>query len=120
MNHSRPLLLLAALILLVPQGPEPRAQDLDAFSSFSCESLCKPNIMIVFDTSMSMRQRLDGEDDDDEDPTDRKWYIARQALIDVVEAINPPEGGGGYTDNARFGLAFYDKSNFGQNRFIIK
>ena len=97
LNHSRKLVVLA-MLLLVFGGSEARAQstDLDAFTSVGAP----PNIAIVIDSSGSMNNPPSACSGSC--PT--KWDSTKQAVVDLVTTVNPPDGSGGYEENARFGL----------------
>lgn len=42
-----------------------------------------------------------------------KWEIMRDAAINMVETLNPPDGAGGYAENARFGIFMFDDDHNG-------
>lgn len=98
LNHVTKLALVALLALLLI-APQARAQgtDLDAFTATGAP----PNIALMIDTSGSM----------DNPPSscsgfgcDSKLTIAKDAVETLVTTVNPPDGSGGYENNARFGL----------------
>ena len=122
MSHRKSIHpLLLGLLLAALAGPA-RAlpNDIALFSTAGGGAgFADPNIAIVFDTSMTMRDAVGGPVNDPADlDEDKKWYIAREALLDFVRIANPPDGSGGYKQRARFGLWFYDKSNFG-GRMVV-
>ncbi len=100
-----PALLLS--LLLLPQQAGAGATDIALFSQGGGGS-APPNITVVFDTSMSMRDQIVGAPTSDD--TLKKWYNALDVLENLILSVNPPDGSGGYVQNARFGLWFYDKS----------
>ncbi len=113
-------LLLPVSVVLQPRSAEALPNDIALFASgFNGASFAPPNILIVFDTSMTMRDALGGPvNDPAADPMDSKWWTARRALLNFIQQINPPDGAGGFVQNARFGLMFYDKSEFG-GRLVV-
>jgi hypothetical protein len=42
-----------------------------------------------------------------------KWEIMRDAAINMVQTMNPPDGVGGYAENVRFGIFMFDDSHHG-------
>jgi type IV pilus assembly protein PilY1 len=69
--------------------------------------------MFLVDTSGSMDNEPDGCGS-----CDLKWEMARDVLLDIVAGVNPPDGTGGYEQNARFGVFLFDKYEFGA-RLIV-
>jgi type IV pilus assembly protein PilY1 len=120
----KPLLAVAVLTLLavaVPRSAPASSTDLALFAT-SAVGWAPPNIMFLFDTSSSMLD-LVGEDDSNDEECDPaayycKWEMARDVLIDVVRAVNPPDGNGGYVQNARFGVFLFDSDRWG-GRLIV-
>ena len=106
------LAIVLATLLALPQAPRAGSSDLALFSAGS--RFAPPNIMILFDTSGSMKNEPDGCDSCTED----KWVIAQQVIRDIVPSVNPPDGKGGYIQNARFGLFFFDEDELG-GRLVI-
>ena len=125
--------LLIAIALLLPAGLA-RAQSSDV-EAFALQGAA-PNIMLVIDNSGSMKQYASGcakGDDNEEEREDNeeeaeedgnggafeggtggacqnKWESAVQAVVEFVQAVNPPDGAGGYLQNARLGLMAFQKS----------
>ncbi len=95
------------LILLVPHPAHAGSADLSLFTSSGAGP--PPNVMILFDTSISMEE-LSASCGSCTDP---KWRMARDAVFDIVRTINPLDGSGGHIENARFGLFYFDRKNFG-------
>jgi hypothetical protein len=94
--------LLVAVLLLLPRGAATGSGDL---ALFAASTGAPPNIMILLDTSTSM---LDPPCDGDCGISEDKWRLAKEALQEFVPVINPPDGQGGYVQNARFGLRTFD------------
>jgi len=104
-QRVRPLVLLVMAALLLPSGrAHAISTDINTFSS----SGAPPNIMILFDTSISMEEQSVGCGS----CTDPKWIMAQQAVRDVVARFNPPNGAG-YSQDVRFGLFYFDVRNWG-------
>jgi type IV pilus assembly protein PilY1 len=57
-----------------------------------------PNIMIMLDSSGSMRNPPSSGG------AVYKKDIAKAALVNLIKGVNPPDGSGGFTENALFGL----------------
>ena len=76
--------------------------------TFSTSGGAPPNILVTLDTSGSMGGEPDNCKNFDPnnpclDPRDKKVQ-AREAIRVLVETVNPPDGSGGYVENARFGV----------------
>ncbi len=90
---------LAALMLAVPlSGARAGQSDVDLFAGTGS---FPPNIMIMLDSSGSMRNPPSSGGSID------KIDIAKSALNTLITTVNPPDGSGGYTENARFGLFIF-------------
>ncbi len=100
-----PLLLMA--LLATPRGAGASQTDLAIFSAGGTGA--PPNVMLLLDTSKSMQSGSAGCGS----CTKAKWEMARDALRDIILAVNPLDGGGNHIENARFGLAQFDRANFG-------
>ncbi|MDH3211241.1 MAG: PilC/PilY family type IV pilus protein [Myxococcales bacterium] len=106
MRIEKPLTIagfLACLIVsILLTGQEAAAQSGDVALFSTTGSAVAPNILIVLDSSGSMRNPTaadpGGDDKDD---------IARATLTALVQTVNPPDGSGGYEENARFGLFIF-------------
>ena len=97
------LACLIVSILLIGQEAAAQSGDLALFSSTS--AAVPPNILIILDSSGSMRNPTSG------DPSGAdKDVIARATLTALVEAVNPSDGAAGYEQNARFGLMIFSGS----------
>ena len=109
MRIEKPLTVLGVLACLIVSilltGQEAAAQSGDVALFSATGSLVPPNIMVLLDSSGSMRNPTSGDpggaDKDD---------IARATLTALVQAVNPPDGSGGYEQNARFGLFIFSGS----------
>jgi hypothetical protein len=96
-RHSRTIVALAAALAcaLIPLHAAMAGQtDLDLFSG---SGNLAPNILIMLDSSGSMGDPASGGGGN-------KVDIAAAALTTLITTVNPPDGSGGYTENARFGL----------------
>jgi len=69
---------------------------------FSAGGGAPPNILLLLDSSGSMGKPPSGG-------VERKRDLANQAIADLVTAVNPPDGSGGYQSNARFGFSIFTK-----------
>ncbi|MGH0035109.1 MAG: pilus assembly protein [Myxococcota bacterium] len=93
LRHAWGLAALAAAALAAPAA----ASDLAILSQ---SDTAPPNILIMLDSSGSMDDKPSGCWS-----CSTKRTIAKNALRDLILAVNPPDGSGGYVENARFGLA---------------
>jgi hypothetical protein len=97
-----PLLGFALLALAAPRAASASSADL---ALFSASGGVPPNILLLLDSSGSMGKEpagcagLPG--------CDRKRDLANQAIADLVRAVNPSDGSGGYANNARFGFSIF-------------
>jgi hypothetical protein len=90
---------VTALVFLLLTGAASAGSDL---ALFSAGGGVPPNILLLLDSSGSMGS----------EPStggDRKRDLANQAIADLVTAVNPPDGSGGYENNARFGFSIFTK-----------
>jgi type IV pilus assembly protein PilY1 len=88
--------LLFVWVMLAGSHAQAQSTDLTAFESTGAA----PNIAIVLDTSGSMNKNPSGCSSG----CDSKYDTARDAIATLVTTVNPPDGSGGYENNARFGL----------------
>ena len=105
MRIEKPLTIAGVLACLIVSilltGREAAAQSGDVALFSTTGGSVAPNILILLDSSRSMRNEPStggGVDKDD---------IARAALTSLVLAVNPPDGSGGYEENARFSLFIF-------------
>jgi type IV pilus assembly protein PilY1 len=85
-------------LLAAPATAAPLVGDLDLLA----RGTVKPNVMIVFDNSGSMRTALDGS---------TRLDIAGDAAKALVEQLYPDDGAGGYDATVRLGLFTFDWSD---------
>ncbi len=90
----------AVLLAAAPAG----SSDLAILSQGSGAA---PNIMLILDSSGSMGDRTDADIAAGCGSCDNKRTIAKTALRNLILAVNPPDGSGGYEENARFGLGSF-------------
>ena len=74
---------------------------------FSASGGAPPNILLLLDTSGSMGKAPSNVADCSSDC--RKRDLAHKAIRDLVTTVNPPDGTGGYINNARFGFSIFTK-----------
>lgn len=102
--------LLVAIVLLLPAGVARAQSDVEAFALQGAA----PNIMVVIDNSGSMNWFASGCPsggfDEDGNACTNKWDSAVEAVIGFVQTVNPPDGAGGYVQNARLGLMAFQNS----------
>jgi hypothetical protein len=108
MRTQPPIKISITLVgLLLASAYSAHAQNGDA-SLFSASGGAPPNILLLLDSSGSMGK----------EPSDvgscvgdcRKRDMANIAIRDLVTAVNPPDGDGGFVNNARFGFAIFTKA----------
>jgi type IV pilus assembly protein PilY1 len=102
------LWLVLALAFLPASSVWAGQSDVDLFTG---GGRLAPNIMIMLDSSGSMRDPASGGGGN-------KIDIAKAALATLVTTVNPSDGSGGYIENARFGL-FNFRANGGLLRTPI-
>ena len=66
---------------------------------FNTGTVAAPNILVLLDSSGSM-----GDPPSSCSTCGSKWDIARDSLTQIIQTVNPPDGSGGYIENARFGI----------------
>ena len=99
---SRSLLqVVLALALSAAGSSSAQASDM---ALFSASGGAPPNILILLDSSGSM-----GKPPGACPECDRKRDMANRAVNSLVTTVNPPDGDGGYVNNARFGFAIFTK-----------
>ena len=84
------VIIQAAVLILVVAARAGAVGDLE----FLSRANVPPNVMLVLDNSGSMRTDVDGVD---------RIQAAGDTLVNFVNLINPDDGNGGYTENARLG-----------------
>jgi type IV pilus assembly protein PilY1 len=102
-------LAIVSLLLALPQAALAGSTDLTLFGA--APDNAPPNILILIDTSGSMKSPPKGCDSCDSDYD--KWMMAKDAVLAMVPQVNPPDGMGGYVENARFGVFFFDGNEHG-------
>jgi type IV pilus assembly protein PilY1 len=110
MRKRESSLILSAATFILLAFAEARATPTDA-STFLTIKGGQPNIMLLIDSSGSMRDRPQGCSS-----CAAKWDILKQVVKDLVLSLNPPDGAGGYTQKARLGLSQF--SNKGGARLL--
>ena len=99
--------LIALIFLWVATTSEAAAPAGDA-GLFSASGGAPPNILLLLDSSGSMKKIPSNVGTCTTDC--RKRDMANRAIRDLVTAVNPPDGSGGYINNARFGFAIFTKA----------
>ncbi len=94
---------LAALLLLPASVSAQQGDEL----LFSASGGAAPNILILLDTSGSMGKAPSGCTDD---CSTTKRTLASQSIVTLVSQVNPPDGDGGFEENARFGFGIFTKN----------
>ena len=105
------ILALVCVAFLPLRGARAASDDLALFSSATA---APPNIMLLLDTSGSMKNEPAGCDS----CTDDKWEMARDVVLDLVDVINPVGPDGDRIEKARFGVFFFDSDEYG-GRLVI-
>ncbi|MFQ5515143.1 MAG: pilus assembly protein [Myxococcota bacterium] len=112
------LLILMAAFASLPQRAGAQISEIDALTSVGASA---PNILLLFDTSGSMTRCLDETKCSKNCGAftfNKKCNIAgfaksetaAQALVNVLDKVNPPNGVNGRIENARFGLGIYNNA----------
>jgi type IV pilus assembly protein PilY1 len=111
MRASPWLAVIFIALMLAPLGAGAQTSDIETFAN----SGAPPNILVLLDTSGSMNDAPNGCAvlESGSSDCDAKRILARKAIKQLVEAVNPPDGEGGYVENARFGVFKFDNSQLG-------
>jgi hypothetical protein len=104
---QRIAVLIALVFVHSVSAPAARAEGGDA-GLFSAGGGAPPNILLLLDSSGSMGKAPSNLGTCTTDC--RKRDMANRAIRDLVTAVNPPDGDGGYVNNARFGFAIFTKA----------